>query len=522
MSNINIGDLLKKPLWRRRISRQNSIREVQGSALNPRAYEPMQFDYGRERLMTQTDFLDELEPCSHLVYNVGYRSNRPKMKYNEAEKKNEIIGWDEVSRVAVALQESLRRNKAVCTFGNDIWFGNEGTDEQTDEIAKIKSCWNISGMKNALLQFARSAYGTGDGAIYMYKEGNDIRYKVFSFENGDVISENIDNRTGEKVFIRMYMLDNSSMVEIYNSKSVEVWTNNYEGGTLKSIWKKISGEKSEDGYYLLERHTHNLGQNPVAYHREKDVCWGAGQKAIERIEDIKSDLAENNKYYAFQILYLTGGTIKLPDSVWQGKAIGGKNKDADAKILEPANCSDSFKLDLETSLRFFYETTSTTVVTPDELKGGDYSGAYIRNLYFRDVQWTTEAAARLDPFMKRVISIFRSLVGQIEGDTIKYDNIKMSYKIVPFLPQNELEEITILGMGVNAGFMSVETATEENQRSNPEEMKRINAEIEAKDKREADKDKAKSVGGLDNADYNIGSELKLDNRLKEDKLGQKE
>ena len=222
-------------------------------------------------------------------------------------------------------------------------------------------------------------------------------------------------------------------------------------------------------------------------------------------------MAENNKYYAFQILYLTGGTIKLPDSMWQGKALGGKTKDSDAKILEPANCSDSFKLDLETSLRFFYETTSTTVVTPEQLKGGDYSGAYIRNLYFRDVQWTAEASARLDPFMKKVISIFKSLVGQIENDTIGYDNLKISYKIVPFLPQNELEETTILAMGVNSGFLSIETAQEENSRSNPEEMNRIISEMKAKEERDL---KSKNVGGFDNVNVEPEDPLKVDNQAK--------
>ena len=511
MSKINIGDLLKKPLWRRRISRQQSVLETKGSALNPRAYEPMMFDNGRERLMTQSDFLDELEPCSHLVYNVNYKANRPKMKYNQETKENEFCGFDDVARVAVALQESLRRNKAVCTFGNDVWFGNEGTEDQTDELIRYKSHWNISGMRNALLQFARSAYGTGDGAVYLYREKNEIKYKVFSFENGDVIAENIDQRTGEKVFIRMYMIDDSKIVEIYNKTNIEVWANNYSGGMLKTIWKTINGETSEDGYVLLQKHEHNTGECPIAYHREKDVCWGSGQKAIERIEDIKSDLAENNKYYAFQILYLTGGTIKLPDSMWQGKALGGKTKDSDAKILEPANCSDSFKLDLETSLRFFYETTSTTVVTPEQLKGGDYSGAYIRNLYFRDVQWTAEASARLDPFMKKVISIFKSLVGQIENDTIGYDNLKISYKIVPFLPQNELEETTILAMGVNSGFLSIETAQEENPRSNPEEMNRIISEMKAKEERDL---KSENVGGFDNVNVKPEDPLKVDNQAK--------
>lgn len=510
---MKIEDRLKKPLWRRRISRQQPIRKgAMGSAMNPRSAEPMEFDAGNERLMTQTDFLDELEPCSHLVYNINYKSMRPKFKYNTETKKNEQVGQEDVARVAVALQESLRRNKAVCTFGNDLWFGNEGNADQTDRVIALKSHWNISGMRNALLQFARSAYGTGDGAIYLYRDGDRVNYRVFSFEDGDVISET-KNSEGELEFVRMYMIDNVKTVEIYGKEYIEVWAQEEDLTVLKKIWKNITGQRSEDGYVLISKTRHGIGERPVVYHREKDVCWGSGQKAIERIEDIKSDLAENNKYYAFQILFLTGGTINLPESMWQGKAIAGKTKEADAKILEPANCSDSFKLDLESSLRFFYETTSTTVVTAEQLKGGDYSGAYIRNLYFRDVQWTEEASARLDPFMKRVISVFKSIVGQIEKDTIGYDKLRLSYKIIPFLPQNDMEDATIIAMAVNSGYLSVETATEEFKLSNPEEWKRIQAEVLAKLERETEEAKVSKVGGVDNAP-DPDAAIKFDNQAK--------
>lgn len=508
---MKIDDLLKKPLWRRRVSRQQQVKSSMGTYINNNLMEAMEFDRGKDRLMSQTDFMDELNAESHMIHNVNYRSNRPKLKYNKETEQNDVIGFEDVERVSIALQESLRRTKSVCTFGNDIWIGNEGTEEQTDEIINLKSHWNMAGMQKALLQFARSAFGTGDSAIYLYRDGNRVNYKIFSFEDGDVIAENIHPVTKERVFVRMYNKDDIQAVEIYGTKYVEIWAKESDRSKLAKWWgQNITKTISEDGYTLVKRELHGSDECPVVYHREKDVCWGEGQTIIERIEKILSDLAENNRYYAFQMLFLTGGLLQLPDVGWQGKVLGSKSDDGTAKVLEPADCSNSFTLDLDTNTKLLYEVTSTTVVTPEDLKGGDYSGAYIRNLYFRDVQWTTEASARLDPFMKKLLSIFASLVGKIEGDITKYENLRLSYKIIPYLPQNELEEITILTMAVNSGFMSIETATEESPRSNPEEMKRIRAELAERDEREKAKEEVKVNDGKED----INSILKIDNRAK--------
>ena len=54
---------------------------------------------------------------------------------------------------------------------------------------------------------------------------------------------------------------------------------------------------------------------PACYHRINDVVWGNGQGLINQRESMLSDLDENNKYYAYQIMFLTGsGLIKFTRS----------------------------------------------------------------------------------------------------------------------------------------------------------------------------------------------------------------
>ena len=54
----------------------------------------------------------------------------------------------------------------------------------------------------------------------------------------------------------------------------------------------------------------------------------------------------------------------------------------------------------------------------------------------------------------------------------------------PFIPKNKLEQSTILQQGVTAGFISVETATEESDSANPQEYMRLKREAEEAQQRE--------------------------------------
>jgi hypothetical protein len=54
----------------------------------------------------------------------------------------------------------------------------------------------------------------------------------------------------------------------------------------------------------------------------------------------------------------------------------------------------------------------------------------------------------------------------------------------PYIPVNKLEQSTILQQGVTAGFISVETATEESDSANPQEYMRLKREAEEAQQRE--------------------------------------
>lgn len=482
---MKIEDLLLKPVWTRRVPGVRTVPVATGSVFSSAQ---MTFDATSYYQLTQSDFLDELHPTSHNINSVTYRSNRIKFKYNPETQANEADGYDPVERVAIAMQMGLRRHKVTHTFGNQMWFGPEGKDDTNDELVSTHcSHWSMAGMTDALNVWGKALFGTADAAIYLYKVDGHIEYKIFSYEQGDVFNMT-KNDKGEDVFVRMLSISGVRTIEVYGATHVDTWVQ--ESDTQKSTWPKVPAwiqailgkkiGKSEDGFVQVKHDPHGLSQCPVMYWRIDDVVWGPAQNTIDRIESILSDLGENNKYYAYQILFLAGGVMNLPPVGKMGKTIAAKSTDAKAEILQPADASNTFTIDLDTNFSLLWETTGTVVLEPKDLNGGDYSGAFIKNLYFREVQWSLNMIAELRPAFTRLISIFDELVGQIEAKPLEYKKIKMSFKLEPYVPKNLLEEVTMVTLSKSAGLTSVKTGSGEMDFNNPREYEIIKAEEKVK------------------------------------------
>lgn len=452
---MKINDLLQKPKWKRRMP-DNKFQEL-----------------------TQDDFLNELNPSSHKINSEKYKSLRPKFVIDKETGKQKIVGYDDVERVSWAMEEVCLRVLTSHSTGNDIWFGNEGDETDAVKIKRHKSYWNIAGMKDAVQMWVHDAMGCGDSALYLYREDGKISYKVFSYLQGDII-----NKPNRDTFLRKFEVGGSTMVEVYDTKDVSTWVQSDEPtmlDKLRLILGKAFGsdlDMSEDGWKCIERIPHGGIGCPVQYLRLPDVVWGKGVSIRERIERLVSSWGDNNNYFAFPIFWFNGKAIKLPDMGAAGKAIGFTNSDGKAGILTPPDASTSFLQDLEKNMKAYCDANGMTMIDPKDLKGGDYTGAYLRNLYFTSVQWAQLMIAKLRPDITGAISLFLKQVGLLEGDVDGYKNVKMSWMLEPFVPTNKMEEITIINQCVSYGTTSVETATEEIAHNNPFEMDRLRAQRE--------------------------------------------
>lgn len=482
---MKVSDYLIKKSFRRRTLNYGSTIVTTGFSPTNQA---MKKPTGRYEYFNQDKILDELHSGSHIIYNCSYRSMRPKYKWNPKEQKNELDGYEDVTRNAVSWQEAISSNKTATCGGNPPWIGNESGPKNADRVSEIKSHINVMNLQSAILSHFDSIFRTGDGALYFYIEDNNIRWKSFSYENGENCTETMDyENPEEKMGVRYFDYESYDAAEFYRNKNIELYIKFPDEETMRSFFPNAIGTKTEDDYYLIRKAEHGLDESPFAYHREKDAPWGPVQNNIEDYEKTLSDVGENVKYYAYQILFLTGGAMSLPNANFGGKVIGSKNSDGKAEILAPADASNILDVSFKKTYNAICDGSKSVFIKPDELKGQNDSGAYIANLYWPEIQFATLFYARYSPCMSKILSIIKKLVGAINNDIIGYSKVRLSYMFEPFIPKNKLEESTILQQGVTAGYLSKETATEESSSANPLEMERLRRE--AKEKIEMEKSK---------------------------------
>jgi hypothetical protein len=80
------------------------------------------------------------------------------------------------------------------------------------------------------------------------------------------------------------------------------------------------------------------------------------------------------------------------------------------------------------------------------------------------------------PALKKVVSIFKEIVGLIEQDTMGYSKMKLSFEPQVFVPSNEMEVASIVANEVYARVLSRETAVNELERAGVGEWERIKKE----------------------------------------------
>lgn len=489
---MKINNLLVKPKWKRRLPSN------------------------QEKQLTQDDFLNELFPTAHPINNPQYKAMRPIWEYDEKKQDMVISGWDEVERVTYGLEQIVMRAMPVHMFGNGVWFGDEGENNQEDFFRIYKSHWNVTGMNDALLNWFHDAGATGDSALYTYVDSStkSIRYKVFSILNDDKIY-----KPNKNTFVREFIVNNTTIIEVYDDKSINTWIQESILKEKEDVLSQLKASlelndlkvliKSEDNWVCIDSHSHGLGFCPVAYLRFRDVFYGAGVDIRERMERLLSYWGDSNNAFGMPILVLNSAPMSLPPMGVGNKTMAFKNTDGEAKLLTPPDASTSFTLDLKENKKNYCNVVGVVIIDQETLKGGDYSGAYLNNLYYPVVQWCTSKRSEIRHNINEVIRIFTAYVGAIEEDSIGFSNLKMSWTIEPHTPKNKMEEASILSMSVGAKFTSRKTASGEADWNSPFEDKLLKEQDTYDDNRTI---KVKEVESK--TEEEIVVEPEIDNKLK--------
>ena len=432
------------------------------------------------RRVTQQDFMRELDPLGHLVYNKEY--------YPDIWRQDEETGrWyiEEVPRYAFSFQHIILTKHLTHLCGNDIVFelADKRDDEKSREVLNaFKRGWAYKNMEVAWYELARSVKATGDGAVIGYIDKGTFGWRSLSFMNGDVLYPHYDRRTGKlKVFARAYEnYDDDGETRKY----VDVWddTRFYcylqgksdEETELSLPPSSILNEYDMEDYTLIECTPHGFNKIPVAYHRcDEGACWSRSQEAIDNYEIAFSRLAQSNHNFGLPIMYVKGeGSEELSsaDMSYASKVLllpqGGE-----AGFLNRQDASSAYKGELDMLETMIYRM-SFAVKTP-ELKSGDLPAAALKMLYSDAYENAMSDTQQFQHAIDDMMDMFIHGYGIESQMRLQFKNTPIRSYVEVYVHRNVAAEIVDMSSAVQNGYLSKQTASEKSYYSSPQEWSRI-------------------------------------------------
>ena len=479
--NLLRGLLTKRPFYR---TSPESL-GISGRELNNVAERSMTADKVFRIEVTQADFIRELDTDSHAINN--------KELYKAYMEKDEDGKYYEVDipRYAFPFQQEILDDRLARLTGNDVQFDLADIDKgekgyKTYDM--FKAGWADKGMERAWHYLAKSVLSTGDGSFVGILENGKFYWKVFSYNNGDVLFPHYNRLTGKlEVFARLYQnYDDLGVTHSY----IDVWDETHyfrfvdksqgDGANAGNTEKQPKvGDFNVDGYELEFSKPHGFDRIPVAYKRnDAGPCWSPVEELIEHYESSFSRLAQSNHAFGLPILTLQGEGKDMEEIATSDMSYAAKilllPSDAKAEFIKREDASGAYKTELDELRKKIYE--GAMVVKAPELKSGDTPAAAIKLLYSDSYNKALLESQEYDEVMGDMVSIFKWGYGIECEHRLEFVNTRIPFWIMPFLPINDQELCQNLSVAVQNGFCSKQTASEKFYLSTPNEWDRINRE----------------------------------------------
>jgi hypothetical protein len=414
------------------------------------------------QLIPQSEFMREYFSSGHKINSPAYYPDKRTM----IELPNGTKSWatERVARYSSPFQYVITTKQLVHLCGNNIQLRNSNIspdDEQKMTLAEFKQGWLDKNMEVAWYNCAKSEKITGDAAVAFYYQlinGKvSLRWRTFSYIDGDILFDHV-LPSGDRIFARKYMRINDDQEVV---SCVEVWDSET---TYRFVQSGKTSEKNPfkdiglDDYTLEESMEHGFSRCPVVYKKNlHGACWSMSQDNIDAYEISVSQLMENNKAFAFPILFLRSQDAEI-EGMADGRpfAIRATGDNDDARLLTKGDASASFTLQLETQLKNIFLGSFT--VTPPEVRSGDLPGVAIKLIYSPALEKAMSDAMDWDLFIDDMVELFKEGYGREMKATSSFNKIHVKGSIVPYVHENVAELMNVLCQGVISGALSIESA----------------------------------------------------------------
>lgn len=422
------------------------------------------------RVLTQADFLRMYYPSGHAINDpIQY----PDVKRYDPETKREYI--QPIIRTSFAFQQVIATKQRVHITGNDMQFelsGKVGSIENEEEkqqnYVTFRQGWLDMDMEYNFYEFTEYKI-VGDAAIvFYYDEDGHARAREISYMKGDTLYPHRNSLTGRmELFARKYYdYDEEGR---YSNEYVEIWDDTYlyrarrslANTKVSKIVERIKEVFGISGFEIYYQKEHGFDRCPIAYFRDENgPCFLPSQSTIETYEEAFSYFCENNRAYAFPIMWSKGdGVTFQPDEITGAvKYIEIEDADGSAGFLDKAEVSAAFNTQLQLLYDMIYEQSFS--VKPPELKSGDLPGVAVKLLFSPAIEQAIHDAQKLQPFINDCVYFVKYAYGFEKDCQASLLSLPINAWIEPYIHQNDSELVTNLATAVQNGFLSHQTGSE--------------------------------------------------------------
>jgi len=421
----------------------------------------------QRELRTQSDFLREFYPTSHKINHLKYYPNTMFINRESGAYQAKVR-----SRIAIGFQSRILEKRKEALLGNNVGMrliSGSASQKMLDTLAFFREGWEEKDMEVAVNKAIGGDFLTADTATYVYMDDGKMRWRTFSYKDGDVLYPHFDTLTGElTLFGRCY--------------HQEDWDGNnalYLDVVDRTHFVTYRQKEDEVGWTMEgEPVPHGFPECPVSYHRSDDgPVWSGSQSLIDGYEVAISQFSENNAAYALRILYTLGGDMEVMTNT-DGTPNRIDSIDPNAKVgfLEPAQGADgAFAKQLEIMEKNIMRG-SFAVETPEIKSGADMSSRTVKMLFADSYLKALSDSMEYQGFLNRLVRLFKFGYFLEKGRVSDVDSFNVKAYLEPFIFLSENDVIAAIQQLVAAGCMSRKTATELSYNigySSPDEINRI-------------------------------------------------
>ena len=429
-----------------------------------------------KRVVSQERFLKELDPeCHEVMFDTNLPSICVKLRSGNF---HEL----KFKRMGLPYQVRIKEKKVLCLCGNKTihtMHGANPSDADKKNFDLIKEYWEDRNMDGWRTKAVDTQLGTGDaGLLFYHNRKGDIKCRLLSYEDGYVIiSHNDDN--GERLLECVYYVDSDG------AEHIDCW----DDANMYQL------RMNENGEWERTTTKHGFSEIPLVTKRG-DVAWNRVQTIIETFELIYNLFIVIQKRHGWGILYIKGkfnneaqklaGSIILND-----KSIDGKGS---AEFLTPPSPQGVIDT-LQSLLEQIQIGSSTTFLLPKDVKSsGDISALAIMLTQSLDIEGAEQGVIEWQNFISKMQRLFVEglaieLVKKGKNPTAITDfkKLRLSAKMKVWRPFNEAEYNQMLATLKGSGLISTKTGIEKNTISAPDELSRVEIELEEARKQEEKK-----------------------------------